>query len=70
MLKSVTEYIERIKAKGTSNETYGEEEISTAIASLFKQMVLSDGVIRDELGRSLLVGIKFNVAMQLIEILQ
>jgi uncharacterized tellurite resistance protein B-like protein len=48
MLKSVTEYIERIKAKGTSIETYSEEEISTAIASLFKQMVLSDGVIRDE----------------------
>jgi uncharacterized tellurite resistance protein B-like protein len=48
MLQSVTDYIERVKAAGSSQETYSEEEVSAAVASLFKQMVLSDGVIREE----------------------
>lgn len=48
MLQSVTEYIERIRSKGETTSSYSGEEISIAIASLFKQMVLSDGVIRDE----------------------
>jgi uncharacterized tellurite resistance protein B-like protein len=48
MLQSVTDYIERIRAAGSSQETYSDEEVAAAVASLFKQMVLSDGIIRDE----------------------
>ena len=46
MLESVKNLIDKI-GKGKSDAEYSDEEISEAIATLFKQMVMADGVVRE-----------------------
>lgn len=46
MLESVKNLIDKI-GKGKTEAEYSDEEISEAIATLFKQMVMADGVVRE-----------------------
>ena len=48
MLNSVTQYLERIIISGKSKASYDDAEVSEAVASIFKQMVLADGVVKKE----------------------
>lgn len=48
MLKSVTQYLERIIVSGKSKTTYDDAEVAEAVASIFKQMVLADGIVKKE----------------------
>ncbi|MGB7336571.1 MAG: TerB family tellurite resistance protein [Salaquimonas sp.] len=48
MLKNVTQYIDRIVAAGKSEAKYSDQEIAEAIASIFKQMVIADGIVKKE----------------------
>ncbi len=48
MLSSVAQYLERIVVSGKSQANYDDAEVAEAVASIFKQMVLADGVIKKE----------------------
>lgn len=48
MLGAVTKYINRLGFPVGDTPPFSDEEIADAIAALFKQVVLSDGVVRSE----------------------
>ncbi len=48
MLEAVTRYINRLSRPATGKPPFSDDEIAEAIASLFKQMVIADGVVRKE----------------------
>ena len=44
----MTGYLERLAKSGGSNAAFDDTDLANAIASLFKQMVLADGIIKEE----------------------
>lgn len=48
MLDAVTRYIRRLGFPAAGGQSFTDDEIADAIAALFKQVVLADGVVRSE----------------------
>ena len=48
MLEAITQYISRLSHPADGKPPFSDDEIAEAIASLFKQMVMADGVVRQE----------------------
>ncbi len=48
MLEAVTRYINRLGFPSGNEPAFSDSEIADAVASLFKQVVLADGVVRQE----------------------
>lgn len=48
MLEAVTRYINQLSLPSSGKPPFSDDEIAEAIASLFKQMVIADGVVRQE----------------------
>ncbi len=48
LLKNVTNYLERLITSNGQDVRFEDTELADAVASLFKQMVLADGVVKQE----------------------
>lgn len=48
MLDSITKYLERIVASGKSKASYDNAEVAEAVASIFRQMVMADGIEKSQ----------------------
>lgn len=48
MIKAISQYLDRIVSAGKDKAGYDNQDVADAIASLFKQMALADGVVKKE----------------------